>query len=146
MLKIDKSGKILFEDSDPDLCLNCFYELEAPKGRRRFILLSKVSVNPRDLTIDKDVPVGHSSEFLQYYVMGVEQTVLGSVLDIRAKFCTVNSVSVSYNPPSDEGPFVCPTESSSGGLLVYQNNHGQFLAISAKSCSNRLLVTDKGEV
>jgi hypothetical protein len=79
-------------------------------------------------------------------VRGVEKTVIGSMLDVRERFCMYSGDSVSYRPPTEEANFACPTEASSGGLLVYLNGLGQFMAVSAKSAGNSLLVTDKGEV
>ena len=145
MIHLTQEG-IIASKASIQILPNCFYEVDAPKGRRRFLLLSKTSIDVSKMYVDKESVIKHSSDFIQCYVRGVERTVLGSLLDVREKFCTYSGVSVSYMPPTEEANFACPTESSSGGLLVYLNGVGQFMAISAKSCGNSLLVTDKGEV
>ena len=124
--------------------LNCFYEIAAARGRRRFLLLCRNTVSNHPLVMDEH-PIRHSSDFLQYYVRGSEQSVVGSVLDIRTRFCVFTGLAVAYSPPTDQAQFTCPTESSSGGLLIYLNGLGKFMAVSARVNPNPLLVTDRGE-
>lgn len=132
-------------DIDPSTAmLNCFYEIEAARGRRRFLLLSRNTVTSQPLTLD-ELPLRHSSDFIQYYVRGTEKSVVGSVLDIRNRFCVFTGLVAAYDPPTEDAPFTCPTESSSGGLLIYLNGLGKFTAVSAKVNPNPLLVTDRGE-
>lgn len=145
MIRITPEGLIAAKAAI-QLYPNCFYEVDAPAGRRRFLLLSKTSLDVSRMYVDKESVIKHSADFIQCYVRGVEKTVIGSLLDVRERFCRYSGVSVSYMPPTEEANFACPTEASSGGLLVYLNGLGQFMAVSAKSAGNSLLVTDKGEV
>ncbi|ARW58810.1 hypothetical protein HOS33_gp170 [Erwinia phage vB_EamM_Y3] len=121
------------------------YEInDAPRGRRRFIIVYK-AVYGNELIIDSVAPIEHSYHFKQSYLR-LADTVVGSMLEVSAKWCTFNDVSVGYMPPLEKlFNFTCPTESHSGGILVYRDDHGSFFALPNKTLSSPLLVTDRGE-
>lgn len=114
----------------------------ASVGRRRFLLLSKKSV-PLDLvTVSKEDVMVQSSTFKHYYLL-MGEAIVGSMLDVSAKFCTFNNYAVLYMKNGDLKDFHCPTEYQSGGLLIYQDGHGSFAAIPAKEIENSLVVKDR---
>ncbi|MEG0375907.1 MAG: hypothetical protein RR672_09745 [Raoultibacter sp.] len=121
------------------------YEIkDAPRGRRRFCLIYK-AVYGNELVIDSVAPIEHSYHFKQSYLR-LADTVVGSMLEISAKWCTFNAVSVAYMPPLEKlFNFTCPIEGPSGGLLVYRDDHGRFFAMPHKTPESPLLVTDKGD-
>lgn len=114
----------------------------AAAGRRRFILLSKKSV-PLDLVkVSKEDVMVQSNAFKHYYLKQGEN-VVGSMLDVSARFCTYNNHAVLYTKSGELKDFHCPTEYQSGGLLIYQDGHGSFAAIPAKEIENSLVVKDR---
>lgn len=127
-----------------DLMHDVMYEIPSPKGRRRFILICKTVYNT-ELLIDTVSPIDHSHNFRQSYLR-LADTVVGSMLDVSSRWCTYNNLCVGYMPPLDAlYQFTCPTESPSGGLLVYQDAYGSFFAKPAESPTSALLVTDRGD-
>ncbi|WOL24409.1 hypothetical protein fHeYen902_063c [Yersinia phage fHe-Yen9-02] len=134
----------MLQGSLTSLMLDILYEIEAPKGRRRFIILSK-SVYSAEVIVDSVSPIEHSHNFRQSYLR-LAETVVGSMLDVSSRWCKYNGLCVAYMPPQDMlHEFTCPTEQPSGGLLVYQDNHGAFFAKPAKHAQSALLVTDRGD-
>lgn len=121
------------------------YEIpNAPNGRRRFCLIYK-PVYGTELLIDSVAPIEHSYHFRQSYLR-LADTVVGSMIEVSAKWCTFNKVTVGYMPPLGRGfNFTCPTEGPSGGLLVYRDDHGSFFAMPHKTPESPLMVTDKGD-
>lgn len=121
------------------------YEIpNAPRGRRRFCLIYK-AVYGDTLDIDSVAPIEHSYHFKQSYLR-LADTVVGSLLEVSAKWCTFNAVTVGYMPPLEKlYNFTCPIEGPSGGLLIYRDEHGSFFAMPNKTPESPILVTDKGD-
>ncbi len=125
----------------PELMQDSLYEINAPRGRRMFVILN-APVYGESLEVDSADPINHSRNFSQSYLR-LADNVVGSLLDISARWCCFSSTSVGFMPPQDKvTTFVCPTESHSGGLLVYNDGHGSFFAIPAKIANSPLLVSD----
>jgi hypothetical protein len=93
MIRITPEGLIAAKAAI-QLYPNCFYEVDAPTGRRRFLLLSKTSLDVSRMYVDKESVIKHSADFIQCYVRGVEKTFIGSLLDVRERFCIYSGVSV----------------------------------------------------
>lgn len=128
----------------PELLRDSLYEIQAPRGRRMFVIVNQ-TVYGDSLEVDSADPINHSRNFSQSYLR-LADTVVGSLLDISSRWCCFNNTSVGYMPPQEKiTTFVCPTEAHSGGLLVYNDGHGSFFAIPAKIASSPLLVTDRGD-
>jgi len=144
MISLKVKKKFLVGDIQ-NLVQDVLYEIDdAPRGRRRFILLYK-TVYGDQLLIDNALPIDHGYHFRQAYLR-LSDTVVGSLLEVSAKWCTFNNVSVGYMPPLDKGfIFTCPMESHSGGLLIYRDDHGSFFAMPSKTPESALLVTDRGD-
>ena len=144
MIRLEIKKNVLIGDVT-QLIHDVLYEIPgAPRGRRRFCLIYK-AVYGEELLIDSVAPIEHSYHFKQSYLR-LADTVVGSILEISAKWCTFNGVSVSYMPPLEKlFNFTCPIEGPSGGLLVYRDQHGSFFAMPYKTPNSQLLVTDKGD-
>ncbi len=85
----------------------------------------------------------HSINFRQSYLV-LGNTVVGSVLDVSANWCKVNTLSVGYMPPQDKlYDFECPVEGQSGGMLIYRDGHGSFFAMISNLPNSRLLIKDE---
>lgn len=109
-----------------------------------FIIINQ-TVYGDQLIVDSADPINHSRNFSQSYLR-LAETVVGSLLDISARWCCFNNSSVGFMPPQEKNTtFVCPTEAHSGGLLVYNDGHGSFFAIPAKIASSPLLISDRGD-
>lgn len=144
MIKMKIKKNVLTGDIS-SLLHDVLYEIDdAPRGRRRFILIYK-AVYDNELLIDSVAPIEHSYHFRQSYLR-LADTVVGSMLEVSAKWCTFNGVSVGYMPPLEKlFNFTCPIEGHSGGLLVYRDEHGSFFAMPHKTPNSPLLVTDRGD-
>lgn len=117
-------------------------EIKAPRGRRRFMLISR-PIYGNVLDIENSDPIEHSTNFKQTYLK-LGPTVVGSVLEVTSNWCNVTKLSVGYMPPQDElHEFTCPVEGQSGGLLIYEDGHGSFFAMPAESPNSTLLVKDE---
>lgn len=128
----------------PELMQDSLYEIHAPRGRRIFIIVNQ-PVYGESLIVDSADPINHSRNFSQSYLR-LADTVVGSLLDITPRWCCFNNTSVGYMPPQEKiTTFVCPTETHSGGLLVYNDGHGSFFAIPAKISNSPLLISDRGD-
>ncbi|AQT28805.1 hypothetical protein YOLOSWAG_165 [Erwinia phage vB_EamM_Yoloswag] len=137
-----KKGLLLGDLSN--LMQDFLHEIEAPRGRRMFVLVNK-PIYGHQLRVDTVAPISHSHHFNQSYLR-LADNVVGSLLDISARWCKFSNLGVGYMPPQDKiTTFVCPTEAQSGGLLVYNDGHGCFYATPAKVPSSPLLISDRGD-
>lgn len=128
-----------------DLSLNVIAEIKAPRGRRRFIVLYK-KVYGNKLDIENVGATDHGNNFKQSYLT-LGTTVVGSMLDVSSKWCTVTSLSVSYMPPQDTlHEFECPVEGVSGGLLIYRDGRGSFSAVLGNLPDSPLLIRDEKDL
>lgn len=144
MINLTVKKNVLVGDVS-QLIHDVLYEIpNAPRGRRRFCLIYK-AVYGDSLDIDSVAPIEHSYHFRQSYLR-LADTIVGSLIEVSAKWCTFSGVSVSYMPPVEKNfNFTCPIEGPSGGLLVYHDGHGAFFAMPHKTPNTPLLVTDKGD-
>jgi len=118
------------------------FEIESGRGIRRFIIITK-PVYGTSIDCDSAAPLHHGSNFKQSYLR-LSDTIVGSLLEVTSRWCKFNRLSVAYSPPNEVlHTFNCPTESQSGGLLVFHDNAGSFFAVPAKVPESSLLVTDK---
>lgn len=125
--------------------LNVLTEIKAPKGRRRFILFYKEIYGDK-LDIESAGATDHGINFKQSYLT-LGTTVVGSMLDVSNKWCTVTPLSVSYMPPQETlYDFECPVEGVSGGLLIYRDGHGSFSAVLGNLPDSPLLIRDEKDI
>ena len=118
------------------------FEIEGSRGIRRFIIITK-PVYGTSIDCDSAAPLQHGNNFKQSYLR-LSGTIVGSLLEVTARWCKFNRLSVAFTPPNDVlHTFTCPTEAQSGGLLVFHDNSGSFFAVPAKVPESSLLVTDK---
>lgn len=135
-----KKGQIVGPISD--VPRDILFEIEPGRGVRRFIIIMK-PVYGTTIDCDSAAPLQHGTNFKQSYLR-LSDTIVGSMLEITARWCKFNRLSVAYAPPSEDiHTFTCPTESQSGGLLIFHDNNGGFFAVPAKVPESSLLVTDK---
>lgn len=119
-----------------------FVEIEPNRGVRKFIILYK-PVYGTSVIADSASPLQHGSNFKQSYLR-LSDTIVGSLLEVTSRWCKFNDLSVAYMPPSEIlHTFTCPTESQSGGILVFHDGNGSFFAMPAKVPDSSLLVMDK---
>lgn len=142
-IKVDKSGKLV--SNGMQVIAGQLLEIVSPAaGRRRFILISKKSVPLDIVEVSKEDVMVQSTAFKHFYLRQGE-SIVGSMLDVSARYCTYNNYAVTYMKAGELKDFHCPTEYQSGGLLIYQDGHGSFSAIPAKEIENSLIVKDRND-
>lgn len=118
------------------------FEIEGSRGVRRFIIIIK-PVYGTSIDCDSVAPLNHGNNFKQSYLR-LSDTIVGSIIEVTARWCKFNRLSIAYTPPHEIlHTFTCPTESQTGGLLVYHDNNGSFFAMPEKIPDSSLLVSDK---
>lgn len=114
------------------------------RGTLEFLILMREPLNAKRLTPDYTIDLNQNSEFQHFFVLDVDDSVVGSILRVRSKFANYSPLAVSrVLDNSTPTPTKCVTENASGGLYMFTDDQGSCLALaeSAKTPISSLVIT-----
>lgn len=122
--------------------LNTFIPLGASsKGRYHFVFFYKDTLDWRDLAIDVESEIKHNGSFTQYLIKSIEGIHIGSLLAVNPRRCLFAPYRIAIKDKDTTTDFVCKSETGTGGVLVYNDDSGNSVAIALLTKLNSFLVT-----
>ena len=133
----------------PEIHPGVFYAHAKKAGYTDYVILMRNPYNRDRLLVDYRVDLNDYVEFQHYYIVDVDESVVGSLLRVRDKNTTADSLTVSrVLLHEDPIAFKCTAECEAGGVLMFTDGAGSYFALSAMSYlpSGKLCITDLGNL
>ena len=122
--------------------LNAFMPLgKATKGRYHFVFFYKDTLDWSDLEVDVASEIIHNGSFTQYLIKSIEGIYIGSLLVVNPRRCLFAPYKLSIKDKDVTSDFNCKGETGTGGILVYNDDSGNSVAIALNTKRNSFLVT-----
>tara|TARA_Y100001963_G_C6784489_1_gene451858 strand:+ start:1413 stop:1898 length:486 start_codon:yes stop_codon:yes gene_type:complete len=120
--------------------LNVFIPLgRSKKGRYHILLLNNETIDWTNLTLS-DTVIEHSTECRQFFIMGVESSIVGSLFVVSESKLVFEPYAMQVITPKLVGDFKIKEDSDLGGVLVYTDPHSNVLAVPSKLPDNSFTV------
>jgi len=114
---------------------------KATKGRYHIVLFHRDTLDWRDLKVDVESEIAHSGSLTQYLIKSIEGVYIGSLLVVNPRLCLYAPYRVSIKDKDTATEFNCKGEGGTGGVLVYNDDSSNSVAIALSTKRNSFLVT-----
>lgn len=109
------------------------------KGRYHILILTNDTLDWDNLYISDSV-IEHSTECKQFFITGVESSIVGSLFVVSASKLVFEPYCIQVVTPKLVGDFENTEDSDLGGVLVYKDLHTNVVAIPSRLPSNSFTV------
>ena len=121
--------------------MNVFIPLGySKKGRYHVLILTQDTIDWGNLTIS-DTVIEHSIECKQFFITGVESSIVGSLFVVAASKLVFEPYCLQVVTPKLVGDFENTEDGDLGGVLVYKDAHTNVVAIPSRLPENSFTVT-----
>lgn len=123
------------------LTRNTFYPIgKSRPGRYHVVILSDTTLDWNSLYLH-DTDIEHSSECSQFFICGIENSIIGSLFEVSVNKLDVTPNRLAIVRHQDLGTFESPVNHSVGGTVTYNDNSGNIVVIPTNVHPNSFLVS-----
>lgn len=120
---------------------NTFVPLgKTTRGRYHVILLSGVTIDWEKLHLH-ETTIEHNSECTQYFICGVEETIIGSLFVVAKNKLDLSPNRLAIVRHQSVSTFECTTDQGAGGVIYYKDSNENVVFVPSNIHPNSFLVS-----